>query len=176
MYDTLLQMGRWFGYRDGYRGLCRLWLTDEAAHWYTHITEATEELRLEFKRMKSLDLTPKEFGLKVRAHPDSLIVTARNKMRTAETITRGISLSGAGLETSVLRSKDSSFHANRSAMSRFIQALGMNGNRWTTVGDAYLWSGVPKELVAGLLGEFISHPLNFNFSDRGHRSISAENK
>ena len=43
MYDTLLQMGRWFGYRDGYKDLCRLWLTDDAAQWYAHITLATEE-------------------------------------------------------------------------------------------------------------------------------------
>ena len=28
MYDTLLQMGRWFGYRDGYEDLIRLWITD----------------------------------------------------------------------------------------------------------------------------------------------------
>ena len=45
MYDTLLQMGRWFGYRDGYEDLCRVWLTDEAAHSYAHITSATDELR-----------------------------------------------------------------------------------------------------------------------------------
>ena len=29
-YDTLLQMGRWFGYRKGYDDLCRLWMAPEA--------------------------------------------------------------------------------------------------------------------------------------------------
>jgi len=40
MYDTLMQMGRWFGYREGYEDLCRIWLTDEAIHWYAHIARA----------------------------------------------------------------------------------------------------------------------------------------
>src|SRR5690606_20284409 len=35
MYDTLLQMGRWFGYRDGYQTLCRLFLSEEAKDWYS---------------------------------------------------------------------------------------------------------------------------------------------
>jgi len=30
MYDTLLQMGRWFGYRDGYIDLCRIFMREEA--------------------------------------------------------------------------------------------------------------------------------------------------
>src|ERR1700744_899708 len=44
-YDTLLQMSRWFGYRDGYADLCRLWLTEDAEGWYQHITQATLELK-----------------------------------------------------------------------------------------------------------------------------------
>lgn len=45
-------MGRWCVYRDGYRDLCRLWLTDEADGWYKHVTEATAELKRDFARMK----------------------------------------------------------------------------------------------------------------------------
>jgi hypothetical protein len=46
MYDTLMQMGRWFGYRADYEDLCRVWMPEEAASWYAHIAEATEELQL----------------------------------------------------------------------------------------------------------------------------------
>ena len=84
-YDTLLQMGRWFGYRDGYADLCRLWLTDEARGWYEHVTEATGELKRDFARMKRRQATPREFGLRVRTHPDTLLITARNKMAAAWT-------------------------------------------------------------------------------------------
>lgn len=41
MYDTLMQMGRWFGYRNGYADLCRIWMSDESIEWYKHISQAT---------------------------------------------------------------------------------------------------------------------------------------
>ena len=34
MYDTLMQMGRWFGYRPGYLDLCRLYTTRTLIGWY----------------------------------------------------------------------------------------------------------------------------------------------
>jgi hypothetical protein len=80
MYDTLMQMGRWFGYRADYEDLCRVWMPEDAASWYAHIAEATEELQLELKRMEQVNATPMQFGLAVRSHPSALMVTARNKM------------------------------------------------------------------------------------------------
>ena len=65
MYDTLLQMGRWFGYRPGYVDLCRLYTTDELREFYSHITMATDELRQEFDLMADRGMTPSDFGLRV---------------------------------------------------------------------------------------------------------------
>jgi Z1 domain len=62
-------MGRWFGYRDGYPDLCRVWLASEAEGWYRHVTEATAELKRDFARMHRRQATPREFGLRVRTHP-----------------------------------------------------------------------------------------------------------
>ncbi len=50
MYDTLMQMGRWFGYRPGYLDLCRLYTTNDLIERYEHIAVASEELRQEFDR------------------------------------------------------------------------------------------------------------------------------
>jgi hypothetical protein len=81
MYDTLMQMGRWFGYRPGYVDLCRIFTSDELTRWYKHITIASEEMRRDFDYMFLLKKTPKEFGLKVRTHPGVLKITAANKFR-----------------------------------------------------------------------------------------------
>jgi hypothetical protein len=164
MYDTLMQMGRWFGYRDGYADVCRLWLTEEAQHWYAHVTLATEELRDEVRRMRRLSLTPKDFGLKVRAHPDSLIVTAQNKMRLAKTIERHISFSGEGPETSKLRGDEETVAANFSATVNLIKQLKELGHHhqksdWGNT----IWRGVPKALISAYMGRFESHPHNFSF-------------
>ena len=164
MYDTLLQMGRWFGYRGGYEDLCRLWITQEAAAWYAHITEASNELRRELRRMRRSNQTPKEFGLRVRAHPDSLIVTARNKMRLAETITRDVSLSGEGVETARLRSNPDVVRANFDAVARFVDGLIASAHaQETSEWGSTIWRNVPKRFVAALLSEFTTHPLNYDF-------------
>lgn len=81
MYDTLMQMGRWFGYRTGYLDVCRLYTSAELVKWYKFITVASEDLRAEFEMMKEQRKTPRTFGLKVRRHPDVLQITATNKMR-----------------------------------------------------------------------------------------------
>jgi hypothetical protein len=80
MYDTLMQMGRWFGYRPGYLDVCRLYTTDDLINWFEHITQANEELRAEFDHMAAVGGTPREYGLKVMSHP-ALLVTSRVKMR-----------------------------------------------------------------------------------------------
>jgi len=82
MYDTLMQMGRWFGYRPGYLDACRLFITEELQDWYRYIAAAMLELRRDFDYMSLIGATPQEFGLRVRQHPAELEITAANKMRT----------------------------------------------------------------------------------------------
>ena len=82
-FDVLMQMGRWFGYRPNYEKVCRIWITNTSANWYHEIAEATEELKSELAHMQSLELTPKEFGLRIRRDDTALEITARNKMRKA---------------------------------------------------------------------------------------------
>lgn len=94
MYDTLLQMGRWFGYRPQYEDLCRIYMTDEAYSWYEHITMAADDVRRQIAEMNQLKKTPKDFGLYVKASNTGLMITARNKMKTAEEIKLSYSFSG----------------------------------------------------------------------------------
>ena len=65
MYDTLMQMGRWFGYRPGYLDLCRLYTTADLTRWYRHIALASTELKLEFEHMAAIGATPRDYGLRV---------------------------------------------------------------------------------------------------------------
>ena len=67
MYDTLLQMGRWFGYRPNYDDLFKVWMVEDAIDWYGYITDAVNELKEELKKMKRQNQTPEQFGLKGKA-------------------------------------------------------------------------------------------------------------
>ena len=99
MYDTLMQMGRWFGYRPHYEDLCQVWINQDAVDWYSYISEASDELKREVRRMQAEQKTPADFGLCVRSDDATLLVTARNKMRTAKDYTMTVSLSGNIIET-----------------------------------------------------------------------------
>lgn len=98
MYDTLMQMGRWFGYRPGYVDLCRLYTTVDLVDWFGHIADAAEELREEFDAMAASGGTPRDYGLKVQSHK-VLLVTSPLKMRNAKSLQ--LSFSGDLLETAV---------------------------------------------------------------------------
>jgi hypothetical protein len=83
-YDTLMQMCRWFGYRPKYGDLCKVYLPFESDEWYSFITEVINDLYRELDRMSLQNKTPRDFGLKVREHPGSLMPTAKTKIGFAE--------------------------------------------------------------------------------------------
>lgn len=82
-FDVLMQMGRWFGYRRGYEDLFQIWTSHTSALWYAEVARASAELKNDIREMFDQQLTPKDFGIKVRDNCDELQITASNKMRTA---------------------------------------------------------------------------------------------
>ena len=161
MYDTLFQMGRWFGYREGYEDLCRVWMPEEAQGWYEHITESIDELRDELARMQSANATPKDFGLKVRSHPDTLMVTARNKIGSGRDHTVLIGLANRFVETAILRRDEVALQGNLRAVERLAQELRL-GEQTPEVSDrlngSRLVRDVPVVFVDKFLGSFKNHP------------------
>jgi len=152
MYDTLMQMGRWFGYRANYEDLCRIWMPEEAAGWYAHIAEATEELQAELKRMEQVRATPEMFGLAVRSHPAALMVTARNKMGSGEKHVM-IGLSNNFVETTRLSADPVSIQRNTGAASRLLEALKAKASG-EVVSGGRLFRSVPFGLVDDFLRDF----------------------
>ena len=165
MYDTLLQMGRWFGYRPNYEDVFKIWIAKEAIDWYGYITVAANELKSEIAKMKVANQTPMDFGLKVRQDPNSLIATAHNKMRTATPVSRPVTVSGKLLETPKLKTDRGILESNERVFKEFINKLATVGKIDTSVGP-YYWRGVPKEYIVQLLLDFESHPWHLAFQGR----------
>ena len=165
MYDTLMQMGRWFGYRPEYEDLCRVWMVEEAEGWYTHIAESIEELRDELRRMEAANATPMDFGLKVRSHPDTLIVTARNKMGSGERLVVSIGLANRFVETAVLRRDKESIEANGHAAIRLAERIRSSGFAHEDRSNAHhggrLYRRIPVSHVMEFLSAFRNHEGSF---------------
>jgi hypothetical protein len=153
MYDTLMQMGRWFGYKEKYLDVCRLFTTAELYSWFQHIAAATEELRLEFDHMVSVGATPKEYGLKVRSHP-LMLVTSAVKMRSGTELS--LSYAGDISETIIFDAKRT-VGGNLDAANRLLQKLGEPEPGGGRTGG-YHWRGVKAETVLEFLDEYVTHP------------------
>jgi hypothetical protein len=82
-YDTLLQMGRWFGYRGGYEDLQRIWVSPRLDEDYRFLATVESDLRSEIARMTQAGMTPAEIGVRVRLHPGRLQVTSSAKQKHA---------------------------------------------------------------------------------------------
>jgi hypothetical protein len=157
MYDTLMQMGRWFGYRHGYLDLCRLYTTTEMAEWFSHIADASDELRRDFDRMVASGSTPRDFGQRVRSHP-VLMVTSRVKMRHGRTI--DLTYDGDISETINFWRDGQHLSDNWDATRGLVQALeSAHGpaiqarNRST----AWMWNDADPELILSFLKAYTEH-------------------
>ncbi len=158
MYDTLMQMGRWFGYREGYQDICKLFTTYEMMDWFYHIAEATDELKLQFRIMSEQNLTPKDFGLKVKSHP-LLMVTSRIKMQ------HGVKMSTSfvdhfGQTTSFdLKSVD----INLKTTENFIQNLKKPNEKnvikrpYGNEKNSFIWKDVNSKIIKDFLNSYRVH-------------------
>lgn len=150
MYDTLMQMGRWFGYRPGYVDLCRLFTSRELNEWFCHITHASEELREEFDFMSDVaDSTPEKYALKVRTHPGVLQITSSNKMRA--TVDIQVSWAGRLVESYELRKDETTINNNIETTNKFISSL---TGTYIKKDNSYLWYDVSAEIVRSFFKGF----------------------
>ena len=153
MYDTLLQMGRWFGYRPGYVDLCRLYTSEELRESYEHITMATEELRQEFDQMAARGMSPREFGLRVRSHPAGLMITSAGKMRNGTRMT--VSYTGDISETISFDRDPVVNRRNHARFDAFIRSL---GSVQVNPSGNHVWHEVAGGRIADLMEELTVHP------------------
>lgn len=156
MYDTLMQMGRWFGYRRGYEDLCRIYLPEESIEWYEHIAEKTEELRRQIRVMRRDNLTPKQFGLYVETHPDRLLITAANKMRNAFQTTVQQSYSGHLVE-SYRFSADPAINAENEKLIRDYWKNNF-GPLLVNSGKGLFAEDIDISIIGMFLSQFKTHP------------------
>ncbi|MEC0269712.1 Z1 domain-containing protein [Paenibacillus anseongense] len=165
-YDTLMQMGRWFGYRPDFEDLCRIYMTKEMITNFGLIIEATEDLFDNFDRMARAKMTPNDFGLSVKHHPDSgLQVTARNKLKSSKDIYFEMKLDGHLKETSWIDSDQSVRLSNLEIIKQTIHKL--KPNKIEEVNKNYLWKDVNRSTVLEFLEKFnVYSPDPFGIKSR----------
>lgn len=148
LYDALMQMGRWFGYRPGYEDLCRIYTTKILYGWYRDISTAFEALRSEFIEMERLKLTPKEFGLRIISHPD-MMITSTMKMRDSTHLR--LNYKGTCTETTSFPNNEKVIASNYDCTADFITNLGTPDINQS---DKIVWLRKPVEIIQEFLDNY----------------------
>lgn len=159
-YDTLMQMGRWFGYRPGYADLCRIYTPPDLAYAFREITLAAEELRRDFDRMVEEGLKPVDFGLRVRTPSDGLLITAANKLRGGSKVS--VRFADDLVQALEFPEKGPLAEENRKALRGFLGALPAPVRTQNPSDTWYHWAGVEAEdVLAFLRGYRARHTPSF---------------
>lgn len=122
--DTLMQMGRWFGYRKKYELLPRLWVTDKTRQQFIFLAALDQELRDEIQHMDITGRSPADYGPKVKNSPkvSFIRITAKNRMQSATEST--MDYSGASNQTYLFYNDTSILRKNIQFTEDFIKGLG----------------------------------------------------
>lgn len=159
-YDTLLQMGRWFGFRPGYEDLPRIWMPQSLAEEFRFLALVEEEIREDMRRLETMQVTPKEMGIRVRQHPGRLAIVSKNKMQHADVVR--VSFSGKRLQTFILHETDSdTIESNTHAVRKFVRYCSSHSATGFTKhpkAERWLARDVPAEAILDLLSEYEFHP------------------
>ena len=163
-YDTLMQMGRWFGYRPGYVHLCRVYVPSEIMNNFKTITLATEEMRGDFRRMCYLKKTPRDYGLRVREPRADLLVTALNKMRRGESVR----VHFAESLISSLDFREQLLAGNREAFNQLVESIERTaGSPKPDEKGNHKWDGIDWEVVAPFFAGYTADGHVCLATDRG---------
>lgn len=162
-FDTLMQMGRWFGYREPYVDLTRIWTTGELSGWFRDLALAEEELRREIARYERENLTPRDFGPRIRSHP-AMMITAQNKMGSARIVSQNYS--GYMLQTTAFRLDDRAWlDSNLDAARQLLADIG-DSNHPDSTETRPVWGDVAWQTVDAFLSRY-------RFDPRGSHEMGA---
>jgi hypothetical protein len=155
-YDTLLQMGRWFGFRRGYADLPRIWMTDELAEWFRHLATVETEMRRDIDIYMTEDETPLTFAVRLRTHP-ALRVTAAAKMRDA--VTAASSYGGKRVQTHYFHTNGNWLGRNLEAARTLVSRARSNAVRVEdrSAEGRYIFRDIPYDLVVDFLTGYQFH-------------------
>ena len=169
--DTLMQMGRWFGYRKGYELLPRVWITSKTNDQFKFLAELDQELRDEIQEMDILGKSPAQYGPRVKNTPKTsfIRITAKNRMQSAKST--DMDYSGSYTQTYLFDNDFDTLNRNIQVVTKFIESLGMcevkkdcNKNHSK---NTFIWRQVDFSKVKKLLKQY-------TFQERLHVAIRIE--
>lgn len=168
--DTLMQMGRWFGYRKGYELIPRLWITSKTNDQFKFLAALDQELRDEIHEMDTLGKSPAQYGPRIKNTPKAsfIRITAKNRMQSAKST--DMDFSGSFNQTYLFDNEQAILQNNISVVMKFISSLGNPENHKKCnehAKNSIIWRNVDFSIVKELLLKYKFNRRLSVFNDIG---------
>lgn len=152
--DSLMQMGRWFGYRKKIELYPRIWLTDKLLSQFKFLSTLDTELREELTSLAKQDVDYAKIGPKIKNTPRNtyLKLTSKNKMRAM--IEVNYNFAGQNIQTYKFSSDEKIMKENIARTEKFLNSLGKPLENDDYPGKSYYWKGVSVKKIGGFLKEY----------------------
>jgi hypothetical protein len=166
-YDTLLQMGRWFGYRPDYVDLTRIYVTEDLQAKFYHLATVEQEMRDEIRTMAANRERPVDVGLKIRTHP-SLTVTSNLKMRSAQSCS--LTYSSAKIQALYMNLRNTDLlRKNFASVTQLLESIEKYGSKpeapgFEDLSACLLYRNVSPELILQFLDRYQFSAANIRFT------------
>ena len=165
-YDTLLQMGRWFGYRPRYEDLPRIWMTEDLRLRFRSLAAVEQEIRDDIEQYRQQNLTPMDTAVRIRAIP-GMAITGANKMRAARRC--AISYWGTHRQTFRFAHRDKELLRRNWAVAAELvsraEALDLR-DRDAGARRRKLWRDVPRSSIRRFFETFAVHETHADLSSQ----------
>lgn len=154
MYDTLMQMGRWFGFRTGYEDLTRIYTTEELSGWFSDLALVEHRLREDLGIYEHQRLTPKQVGMRIWQHPTMQVTSPlKRRFTSTTTIAQSYSLSLEQTFRFPLDSPDELASLSEENLLLIRESLaGFGEPQWQSKGP--MWSGILPDTILEFLQRF----------------------
>ena len=143
--DTLMQMGRWFGYREGYELIPRIWMPQPIKRLFEYLSNMDFNLREKILHMEKMGQTPSQYAISLETFPGRFRITGRNRDQAAEPAL--MDFSGLLQQTFIFDENIEPLQHNMDLTRRFLADLGAPSQYNSYSGTNIIWKQVSINTV-----------------------------
>ena len=155
--DTLMQMGRWFGYRKSYELIPRVWMSKNTENQFKFLAQLDQQLRDEIHYMDTFGISPSQYGPRVMNSPrmSFIRIVAKNRMQKAQDTDRDFN--GASSQTQLFDNDETILKSNLENTRKFLCDLGNPENTKACnkhAANSKIWRNIPFEKISEYLKQY----------------------
>lgn len=159
--DTLMQMGRWFGFRVDYELMPRIWMTSDEMRNFRRMAYEEIDLRQSIERLVATGGNTEDYQISILTNP-WFKPTAPNRMQAKAAAS--LDFSGSNIQTVNFVNSGPLLKRNIDKTEEFLTKLGEPSS--AKAGLKSVWSGVPAEKVIRFVEDLSLSERNRAFNDK----------